>query len=83
MKYVLVLALIALVFWFWRSQRLSGKNRRASENSMKNAQNRNPSTPADEIAPCSICQVHLPRKDLLRGHNGLYCSEAHKQLAGD
>lgn len=85
MKYVLVFALIALVFWFWRSQRLRGKNRQAreNENNMKNARNINPLTPADEIAPCSVCQLHLPRKDLLRGHSGLYCSEAHRQLAGD
>ncbi len=83
MKYALVFALVGLIFWFWRSQRLSRKNNNGGQGNAAVDRKSPAVSQATEIVACSVCRLHLPRHDALPGQNGLYCSEAHKQLAGD
>lgn len=83
MKYALIFALLGLVFWFWRSQRLSRKNESGSPAKSAASAASAAAGPATEIVACSVCRLHLPRQEALLGQKGQYCSEAHKQLAGD
>jgi uncharacterized protein len=32
---------------------------------------------------CDHCGVHLPESDMTKGRVGRYCSESHRQAAGD
>ncbi|NQW94602.1 MAG: hypothetical protein HQ446_11355 [Polaromonas sp.] len=80
MKYALVIGLILLVFWLWRSTRQAGMDdkkpgsiRPKTDSSIK----------ATEIVACEVCRVHLPRNEALTGSRGLYCSTDHRQQAGD
>lgn len=82
MKYLLVTALVLVVFWLWRHNRqVEGKAAQSDGASRpgraaKRAQ-------ATEVVACSVCQVHLPRAEAVTGRKGLYCSEAHRRQAGD
>ncbi|MFC5520447.1 PP0621 family protein [Polaromonas jejuensis] len=80
MKYLLVTALILVVFWLWRH------NRQVERDEAARPQPRKPSSQAGaatEVVACSVCQVHLPRSEALIGAKGIYCSEAHRRQAGD
>lgn len=83
MKYALIFALLGLVFWFWRSQRLNRKNEAGGPAKSAASAASAVAGPATEIVACSVCRLHLPRQEALPGQKGQYCSEAHKQLAGD
>ena len=78
MKYLIVVALICGVFWFWRHNRLAEKK----------AAHPPPRTPAaagkgvTEMVACDVCHVHLPKSDALIGNKGIYCSDAHRRQAG-
>lgn len=76
MKYLLILAIVLIVLWLWRSSR--------------KAQTRDPGAPhADasaqqqDMVQCPVCSVHLPRSDALPGPGGkLYCCAEHRLRAG-
>lgn len=71
MKYVIVLAIVFLVAWRWRSARDS---RIAQQQPKAQAQ------PTDMVA-CQQCGLHLPASEALQGRQGPYCSPAHRQAA--
>lgn len=76
MKFLLVLAVLAIAWWIWRSQRddASQAARRAAPPPA-----RPPSLPAEMVA-CAHCGVHLPLPEAIDGGTGLYfCSEAHRR----
>jgi uncharacterized protein len=79
MKYLLVILLVLVVFWIWRSGRPSPK---------KQAQpGRHREKPPEEkeisdMVACGVCHVHLPKSEALIGRDGFYCSEAHRREAG-
>ena len=73
MKYLLVLAVILIGFWAWRSGREARKppsQRRAPD-----------STKALEMVPCDVCGVHCPKGDLVVGKRGVYCGAQHRSQA--
>jgi len=80
MKYLLVAALVLVVFWLWRHNREAEKKEAAAA--------RPPSPPhqateVTEMVACEVCQVHLPRSEALIGpRGGIYCSDAHRRQAG-
>ena len=76
MKYLLVIVLVAVVFWLWRHNRQAEKRAAA-------APRQQPGAPAaaTEMVACSVCQVHLPKSEALIGQDGIYCSEAHRRQA--
>lgn len=75
MKYLLLLAVIAVAVMLWRSGR-----RRAQASGRTRAEA--PSASAQDMVQCARCPVHLPRGEALAGRDGLlYCSAEHRRLA--
>lgn len=73
MKYLLLLALLALVFFV-----LGLKRSRARE-----PEARKPPPPAPQGEPksmlrCAECGMHLPADEALPGKGGVFCSTAHR-----
>ncbi len=74
-KYLLIAALIAVVYFLWRSPRV--RERRAAPPPARNLQD-----PQDMVS-CPVCAVHLPRSEALPGPDGqLYCCPDHR-VAGN
>jgi uncharacterized protein len=80
MKYLLVLAIVGIAFYWWRH------NRRAeTEHAEKQA--RAKATPQAShrgsalMLRCRHCGVHLPETDAVRGQLGPYCGTEHRRLA--
>ena len=80
MKYVLILGLVLLAIWLWRSSRQASQNNKKQPPASQKPASLEKAT---EIVECQLCHVHLPRDEALTGSRGLYCSSAHKQQAGD
>lgn len=74
MKYFIVLAVVFLVAWRWRSARSSTLEHQQQQKAKAQA------APADMVA-CRQCGLHLPESESLRGQHGVYCSPAHRQAA--
>ena len=77
MKYLLVVALLAVAFWFWRNNRQNAKLRQKKSTPAK--------VDATHLAPqpmlqCAACGVHLPATDAVVGQRGSYCSSSHLSL---
>lgn len=75
-KWLLVIAVVVLGYFWWRQQRLEKRR----------AQRPRPAPGADAAAPapmirCRHCGVHLPAADAVRGALGPYCSDEHRRLA--
>lgn len=73
MKYLLLIAVVAVAYLLWRNARLAdrGVSRREP-----------PSGGPQEMVSCPVCSVHLPRGDAVAGADGrLYCSQEHRLTA--
>lgn len=72
MKFFLVLAVVLIGVWLWRSGRQDKVTRKKP-----------PAPPAgpQEMVSCQLCGVHFPKADAVAGRNGLYCSVEHRQRA--
>lgn len=79
MKYLLVAALLLVVFWLWRNNRDTERKDAAANRAPAPPK---PGTAVTEIVACEVCGVHLPKSDALIGDNGVYCSDAHRRQAG-
>lgn len=76
MKYLLLVAVIAVAYLLWRNARIARDPR---------AGGRPGGTPAapQEMVSCPVCGLHLPRADAVTGKDGLpYCSQEHRLRAG-
>lgn len=74
MKYLLVLAVVAIAWMLWR-----GARARDIDRERRNT----PALPQDMVR-CPVCSVHLPRPDAVPGASGrLYCSPEHRRAGGD
>lgn len=74
MKYLLVLAVVAVAYLLWRS----GRSQRG-----QGAAAPGPSGKPQDMVRCATCGVHLPRSEAVVGANGLqYCSQEHRLGAG-
>jgi uncharacterized protein len=69
-KYLVILVLVLLVAWQWRSAR-------AKQIKAKSARENAPKAPVDMVA-CTHCGVHLPAQDAIQGKAGLYCDVRHR-----
>jgi len=86
--------LLAVLFgvWLWRRNRLNAlkekqKDKPHNASSQGNG-NGNTNAKVDLQEPsamhaCDHCGVHLPESDMVKGRTGRYCSESHRQAAGD
>ena len=75
MKYLLVLIVVGVAFWLWRSGRKTDR------------ETIRPPKPASErlqpqvMLRCAHCGIHLPEAESTPGRQGVYCSVAHRQVA--
>ena len=75
MKYLVLRAVVLVVFWLWRSSRRGDAPRR-------NAAGDEPAGQPQDMVECPVCRVHLPRADALPGPDGqLYCCAEHRSRA--
>jgi len=70
MKYLVVLAVLAVAYTLWRSQRAAARP----------PQRPGAGAPQDMVA-CAHCGVHLPRGEALMQRGRSYCCQAHRDLA--
>ena len=77
MKFVLLLAVLAIAYLVWRAARRREEADRAPP----------PAAPAalpQDMVRCPVCSLHLPRNDALLGASGrLYCSHEHRATGGN
>lgn len=74
MKYLLVLIVVMVGIWVWRS------NRAQEKSESRRAPPQNPDTAVDMVG-CDICGLHCPRGDLVVGRKGMYCCTQHRNQA--
>ena len=73
MKYVLLLALLALVFFVIGLRRPRPREPEARKPSPPPAQ-----TKPQAMLSCAECGMHLPADEALPGKGGVFCSTAHR-----
>lgn len=73
MKYLLVLSVVLIGIWLWRSSRQTETKRNQQK----------PKAAPEPLAmvPCTLCSVHVPSVDAIQGKNGSYCSADHLHRA--
>lgn len=73
MKYLLVLAVVMVGFWIWRS------NRQSEQKTVRPP----PASPAQRtpaiMVACQACGTHLPKDDAVAGQRGHYCNAEHRR----
>ena len=79
MKYLLVAALVLVVFWLWRNSRDAERRDTATARPPAPPQS---GTAIAEMVACEVCGLHLPKSEALVGAKGIYCSDAHRRQAG-
>jgi len=72
MKYLLLLALIGVIWWSWKK-----RNQLPREDVTEN-RDRAP----EKMVVCARCGVHLPESDALTEGGKTYCCEAHRATPG-
>ena len=75
MKYLIVLALVGLLFWKWQAQRNGRLQQRKPPQQVPTQAG---STP---MQACAQCGLNVPQPEALQGRKGWYCCEAHRQRA--
>lgn len=73
MKFFLVLALLLVGVWLWRSNRAAKPALKARNSPRRQA--------PLEMASCALCSVHIAVVDAVEGKKGLYCCLDHRQRA--
>lgn len=73
MKLLLILGVLLLVVWLWRSRRHDAPGRDPAS--------RPTAAGPQEMIRCALCSVHVPGADAIEGKNGWYCSADHRQRA--
>lgn len=76
MKFFLILGVVLLAVWLWRS----GRRERTGDDDGRATPEAAPASP-QEMVRCGHCGVHLPRQEAVVGRIGIYCSTDHRQLA--
>ncbi len=72
MKFLMVLAVVLIGFWVWRSSR---SDRKPPQQSAPD------STRAIEMVRCDVCGLHCPKLDVVVGKLGVYCTAQHHRQA--
>jgi uncharacterized protein len=77
MKFLLVVLVVLIGFFIWRSNRRESISQKPPEPKLK------PTPPLQEMVSCAHCGVHLPRSEAVQGRRAVYCGNDHLRLAGD
>lgn len=72
MKFLLVLAVVLIAFWIWRSSRAAQKPPQRPGTDP---------TKAIEMVRCDVCGVHCSKADSVVGKLGVYCTPQHRNQA--
>lgn len=75
MKYLLVLAVVLLGVWLWRSNRQTEREDAVQRKPRKGSQSQ-----PDIMVACLQCGTHLPHSEAVHGRRGDYCCAEHQQL---
>lgn len=70
MKYLILFAFIAVVWWVWKKRNQPEQN---------TSQSRDPAP--QKMLVCTHCGVHFPESDGLSDGGEVFCSEAHRRAA--
>jgi uncharacterized protein len=73
MRLLMLLAVLLLGIWLWRSNRESGVKAKGRDTGDKTA--------PMEMVGCSLCAVHVLTRDAVQGKKGFYCCQEHRQRA--
>lgn len=77
MKYLVLLAVLAVVLGVWRSRQTKSESGSGSESSAPPS----PTPPLpQEMVACAHCSLHLPRSEALAEVGHFYCSREHQGL---
>lgn len=75
MKYLLVIAVVAIFYLYWKKQRTPLRPPPAAPPSLKSPQ---------QMVACTHCGLHLPERDALHdAQQHPYCCEAHRNAGAD
>ncbi|MBP6852778.1 MAG: hypothetical protein KA164_14320 [Rhodoferax sp.] len=77
MKFLLVVAVVLIGFFIWRSNRVTHKPPPARPAADK------PAEPprSIEMVQCAVCGLHCPKTDAVSGKSGVYCTAQHRLQA--
>lgn len=76
MKYLVLFAVLYVAYLVWRHNRIADQHREAPRA-------RGTVAAPQAMVSCTVCGVHLPQPDAVRGGDGrLYCSKEHRLRAG-
>lgn len=75
MKYLVLLLVLLVAYFSWRSKRMPKSRRRKGAPP--------PLAPPQDMLACALCGVHVPRGDALVSGNRSYCCKAHQQQDAD
>lgn len=81
MKYLLVLAVVLVAFYIWRSNRSADARDQADPSAQRRPPAPTPTNQPDAIVSCRHCGVHLPSREAVKGALGYYCGTEHQRLA--
>ncbi|MCW5641828.1 MAG: hypothetical protein KIT63_07025 [Rhodoferax sp.] len=74
MKYLLVLAVVMVAIWIWRSNRAEERSESRRDRPRREAA-------AVDMVGCDVCGLHCPRQDVIVGRRGMYCCDQHRNQA--
>ena len=72
MKLLMILLLVMVGVWLWRSKRQAAPQRKQPPQA---------SAAPVTMVRCAFCAVHLPVNEAVQGQKGRYCSTEHLQRA--
>ena len=82
MKYLVLIAVVLLVYLLWRHQR--AQEEREESAARPPAAPPPPALPPQDMVRCPVCGVHLPREDAVADPRGrLYCSPEHRRIGAN
>jgi len=70
MKYLVLLLIVFVGIWWIRQQRQPRDDTHVKPKS---------GTEPQPMLPCAHCGTHVPESDVIKGQQGIYCSEQHRQ----
>lgn len=77
MKFLLVLFVVLVGIWVWRSNRAADK----ADELRDRPKSARKSIGAIDMGRCDLCGMHCPSDDLVAGERGVYCSTQHRNQA--
>jgi len=86
LKIFIFLLVVLFGVWWWRRNRLNALKEKQQDKSHNAASQGNAKVDLQEpsaMHACDHCGVHLPESDMSKGRVGRYCSDSHRQAAGD